>query len=64
MKEKSMKGIYRFKDSVLSFRNLGAPNLAPSDLAFIFEPYLFSWVDLVKIKASEQVEYFLCTLVQ
>ena len=36
-------------------RKLGAPNLKPLDLASVFEPFLFAWVDLVKIKASEQV---------
>ena len=34
---------------------MGAPNLSPLDLASVFEPFLFAWVDLVKIKASEQV---------
>ena len=37
------------------YRKLGVPNISPLDLASVFEPFLFAWVDLVKIKASEQV---------
>ena len=49
---KSVECFYR---TYVFFRKLGAPNLSPLDLASVFEPFLFAWVDLVKIKASEQV---------
>ena len=49
---KSVECFYR---AYVFLRKLGVPNISPLDLASVFEPFLFAWVDLVKIKASEQV---------
>ena len=49
---KSVECFYR---TYVFLRKLGATNLLPLGLAAIFEPFLFAWADLVKVKASEQV---------
>ena len=53
--DEDRKTVECFYRTYVFLRKLGVPNLSPLEVASVFEPFLFTWVDLVKIKASEQV---------